>query len=68
MDISMDNYRIYVLRLQNEKYYVGKSQTINYCIGQHSARIASEWTTKYPMIDILITIDGDAFDEVPTVN
>lgn len=62
--LKMDQkYTIYVLRLINDKYYVGKTRDLNTRINQHQAHTASAWTTKYPMIDVFQTYLGDAYDE-----
>ena len=54
---------IYILRLQNNKYYVGKTKYPNFRLEQHFNSTASTWTTKYKPIEVVDIIKGDAFDE-----
>jgi hypothetical protein len=55
---------IYILKLTNNKWYVGKSDTIDRRLLQHSTGVGSEWTKRYPPIDI-VTVYGETspFDE-----
>lgn len=57
------NY-IYVLKLENNKYYVGKSDQLLERLTNHKKGIASAWTSKYKFISIVEEIEqtGD-FDE-----
>ncbi len=55
---------IYILELQNNKYYVGKTNNINIRIEEHFTNNGSQWTQKYKPINILEVIpDFDDFDE-----
>ena len=55
---------IYVLRLTSNKYYVGKTHDIIQRIEDHIAKLGSEWTKKYPPIDLIhIYEDCDDYDE-----
>ena len=55
---------IYVLKLQDNKYYVGKSDNLQARISQHTSGIGSKWTKKHPPVDIDdIFSDCDDFDE-----
>ncbi len=57
--------KIYVLKLQNGKYYVGKtSRKIETRYAEHQGGIGSVWTKKYPPISIeKIYYDCDPYDE-----
>jgi cellular nucleic acid-binding protein len=55
---------IYVLKLQNNKYYVGKSTNPNFRLEQHFNSNGSVWTKKYTPINVLEIIQNcDIFDE-----
>lgn len=55
---------IYVLELQNNKYYVGKSNNVYYRIEQHFNGNGSVWTRKFqPLKTIEIIKDCDDYDE-----
>ena len=55
---------IYVLRLENDKYYVGKSKNINDRILNHFEQNGSEWTKLHKPIQVIELIeDCDDFDE-----
>ena len=41
---------IYILKLQNNKYYVGKSNDLDTCIQSHKNGTISMWTKKYKPI------------------
>ena len=43
---------IYVLKLQNNKYYVGKTTNPHYRLNEHFSECGSEWTKKYKPICI----------------
>jgi predicted GIY-YIG superfamily endonuclease len=58
--------KIYVLKLENNKYYIGKTTDINKRLQQHFSEEfkASVWTSKYKPVDLIRTIDNvDEFDE-----
>jgi len=56
---------IYILKLEEEKYYVGRSINVEKRLEQHFEKQASAWTRKYPVLDILEKIESsDEFDEM----
>lgn len=61
MDTSLS---IYVLKLQSDKYYVGKTQNKEARLLQHFTNNGSAWTKKYPPIEVIrIISDCDDLDE-----
>lgn len=55
---------IYVLELENNKYYVGKSKTPNIRLQDHLNSTGSSWTSKYKPVKVLkIYNNCDHFDE-----
>jgi GIY-YIG catalytic domain/Zinc knuckle len=59
------NYTVYILALEDDKYYVGITTNLNARIAAHKAGKGSEWTKKYPMINVLKSIPNcDKYDEV----
>jgi cellular nucleic acid-binding protein len=44
---------LYILKLEKNKYYVGKSSDVSTRYKQHKEGIGSSWTSKYPPIRIL---------------
>ena len=55
---------IYILLLEQNKYYVGKTENSNFRIKNHFNAEGSSWTKKYPPIELLQLIpDCDNFDE-----
>jgi hypothetical protein len=55
---------IYVLKLVDNKIYVGKTNNLKKRLEDHKNGIGSQWTKKYPYIGILETIySTDSFDE-----
>jgi len=55
---------IYVLKLQQNKYYIGKTNNPQYRIEDHVNSQGSSWTVKYPPTNIhQIIPDCDEFDE-----
>jgi hypothetical protein len=61
---SPKNKYIYVLELENGKYYIGKTKNPDIRINDHSTDSGSEWTSKYKPIKTIETIaDCDDFDE-----
>ncbi len=55
---------IYILELENNKYYVGKTNNIDVRIEEHFNNNGASWTKKYKPIRILEIIpDCDNFDE-----
>ena len=55
---------IYILKLQTNKYYIGKSHNTKIRINDHISENGADWTKKYLPIKILKIInDCDDFDE-----
>jgi hypothetical protein len=55
---------IYVLKLENNKYYIGKTETPKFRIENHFSSNGSEWTKLYKPIKIIEIIpDCDNYDE-----
>lgn len=57
---------IYVLQLQNNKYYIGKTKNVNKRLEQHFNKniYGSAWTSKHKPIKLIETIKNiDDFDE-----
>ena len=55
---------IYVLQLENNKYYVGKTTQLDFRIQNHDNGIGSAWTKKYKPIKILKLFPNcDNYDE-----
>ena len=62
--MSNNNTNIYVLRLANGKYYVGKSDNVKNRYEQHINGHGSAWTKKYKPISIEKTIENvSSFEE-----
>lgn len=55
---------IYVLKLSDEKYYVGKTfNNITQRMEEHMAGNGSPWTQKYAPIEVMEVKTGDEYDE-----
>lgn len=55
---------IYVLKLEDEKYYVGKTSNISNRFTQHIDGSGAAWTKKYKPIEMIASYDNcDNFDE-----
>ena len=55
---------IYILKLEKDKYYVGKSSKLYKRLDDHFNSYGSSWTKKYKPIKVIKTIDNcDKFDE-----
>jgi hypothetical protein len=54
---------IYILKLQNGKYYIGKTSNPYFRIVEHFNLEGSEWTKLYNPIKLLELIEGDDYDE-----
>ena len=55
---------IYVLKLANKKYYIGKTNDTNFRISEHFSKSGAEWTKIYkPLKVIEIISDCDDYDE-----
>lgn len=57
---------VYVLKLKNRKYYVGRTNDANKRIMEHLEGKGAEWTKLHPMLDILSIREGDEADEMST--
>jgi len=44
---------IYALKLQNNKYYIGKTTNFENRLNQHRNGCASQWTKKYNVIEVI---------------
>lgn len=55
--------KIYALRLENRKWYIGKSDQPIVRIQQHRDNPHVQWIRQHPVIDIDMVIEGDDFDE-----
>ncbi len=54
---------IYVLQLQDKKYYIGRTNNLDERLLQHKDKSACAWTTIHPYIKLIETYEGDVFDE-----
>lgn len=54
---------IYVLKLNNNKYYVGKTDNPKFRLESHFNTNHSEWTKKYKPIKYIELKKGDKYDE-----
>jgi len=55
---------IYVLKLEQNKYYVGKTQNPDFRLEQHFNGEGCKWTTKFKPIEVLELIHNcDVYDE-----
>ena len=54
---------IYILKLESDKYYIGKSHKPFYRLCDHVSECGSAWTTKYRPTVIIDIFAGDHFDE-----
>ena len=54
---------IYVLKLQNSKYYVGKTSNPYFRIESQFKSEGSEWTKIHKPVKLLKIIEGDDYDE-----
>jgi len=55
---------IYILKLTNLKYYVGRTKNINFRLNDHFNNHGSAWTTKYKPESVLKIYDNcDFYDE-----
>ena len=50
---------VYVLLLENSKYYIGYSEEYIFRLKKHFKNQGSLWTKKYPPIGVLEIIQGD---------
>lgn len=62
--MSAVEYTIYTLRLEDNKYYVGKTiKDIDVRFAEHLNSKGSEWTKNHPPIEVIETIKGDKWAE-----
>jgi len=54
---------IYVLKLEENKYYIGKTYNLTNCIINQYDSNSSEWTKKYKVIEVFETIRTDNFHD-----
>jgi hypothetical protein len=55
---------IYILQLENNKYYIGKTENPYFRLNEHFSSFGSEWTNKYkPIYVIELLLNCDDFDE-----
>lgn len=56
--------QIYVLKCEDEKYYIGKTERpIEERVDEHFTKFGSAWTRKYRPLSIVESFKGDTFDE-----
>jgi predicted GIY-YIG superfamily endonuclease len=61
---NIDKTCIYALKLESDKYYIGKSDNVDERINQHFAGYGSSWTSEYKPISVIEKIySDDPFDE-----
>lgn len=64
MNQTQFNTIIYILKLENDKYYIGKTNNLNKRLYQHKNGFGSEWTKKYKFVKLIETINSSShFDE-----
>lgn len=55
---------IYILKLKDNKYYIGKTEDLTLSLKKHFNSNGIEWTKMYKPIELIQTIDNyDSFDE-----
>lgn len=60
----MGEYVIYVLKLQNNKFYIGRTQNWPQRYEQYATDISiPTWVKKYPLIDVVETFLADSWQE-----
>ena len=64
VSVDVHSFKIYVMELENGKYYVGKTKNFEIRIGQHFSNTGSVWTQKHHPIKVIEVIEtNDDFDE-----
>lgn len=58
---------IYILKLENEKFYIGKTNKINTRINDHFNNKGSAWTRKYKPIEILDVLETEKSEDMITL-
>lgn len=65
--LYLNKMYIYALKLNDNKYYCGKTDNLDIRIKQHQDGIGSAWTKKYGVVETLFTyISTSCFDEDKT--
>lgn len=62
----MTTQYIYVLKLESEKYYVGKTDDVLRRVGEHSSKasVSAEWTKHYSVVKLIYCMEEKTmFDE-----
>lgn len=59
--------QIYILELEKNKFYVGKTHNLEERLKSHFSEEGSGWTKKYKPIKVNKTFEGDDFDEDKTL-
>jgi predicted GIY-YIG superfamily endonuclease len=59
----MQETNIYVLKLQEDKWYVGKTNDVDKRFQDHRDGQGSAWTNKYPPVELVEVQKGNSFDE-----
>lgn len=54
---------IYILKLENNKYYIGKTNSPYFRIEDHLSGSGSVWTNKYKPLELIDIFKGDDYDE-----
>lgn len=54
---------IYVLGLENNKYYIGRTQNLQQRLNDHKNGLGSYWTKKYPFIKLIDYRIGTKYEE-----
>ena len=57
---------IYVLELENGKYFVGTTNNLQETLEKHYIKKHCEWTSKYAYKDVVETYEGEKSDETKT--
>ena len=60
---KMSETWIYILKCQNNKWYVGRTNDVKKRLQQHFDGEGSEWTRLHKPIDVVEKIKGDIYDE-----
>lgn len=64
MQDSNQTYTLYVLKLQNKRYYVGRTHQLEVRLQEHLDGRGSAWTNKYPPLEVeAVYTNADPFDE-----